>query len=99
MFFWVVYTVVMIQAVVFLALSLYFYFRPHKATARRASVERTQAEIVALEAQFLLAPRLALREARSRLAEQRIEIPVSLGGSNVADEFDELVEAILRAAR
>jgi hypothetical protein len=56
-------------------------------------------EVVALEAQFMLAPKLALAEAKRLLDDRHVVMPAGALAGDTLSQFERLLEAVAQTRR
>ena len=100
MIFWVLYSLAVLFCAGFFIWNLVRYVLPlrfkRKSQVRAATPSQVGlvAEIVALQAQFIVAPHLAIAEARKALEDRQAVAPFSSSSDEPAGEFEALVVAL-----
>ena len=99
MIFWVLYSLAVLFCAGFFIWNLVRYVLPlrfkRKSPVRAAPLQvGLIAEIVALQAQFIVAPHLAIAEARKALEDRQAVLPFGSSTDELAGEFETLVVAL-----
>jgi hypothetical protein len=99
--FWLVYTPVLVVAAVFFVWTLYRYLRSRRPAGEAAARDEhvpsgdITAELIALQAQFIVAPKLARQEAIALLTLRGVVEAAGEAGRQ-PDDFASLLERLSR---
>jgi hypothetical protein len=100
MFFWVLYSLAVLFCAGFFTWNLLRYALPHRFR-RKASVPAPDVDlhglvpqIIALQAQFIVAPHIAIIEAQNRLEDRHAALQIDSAKAELSDQFEALIVAL-----
>ena len=103
--FWLLYSAAILACAAFFAWNLLHYFVHKKAQPQQTPPPRPRSrdslvpEVVALEAQFMLAPKLALAEAKRLLDDRHVVLPAEVIAGDTIAQFERLLDAVAQTRR